>query len=90
MIVGTATMKSTRCSLTNRRNSAASNRGISTRCCRINSPIVAVVMPVLWLSGTAISWVSPSWRAHRQARERSREAAVAAGLDELGPTGAAP
>ena len=26
----------------------------------MSSPIVAVVIPVLWLSGTAISWVSPS------------------------------
>jgi hypothetical protein len=60
MIVGTVTTKVTRWSVISRRNWCGSNRLIKTRRWRISKAIVAVVKPVLWLSGTGTKVVSPS------------------------------
>ena len=60
MIVGTVARNVTRCSVTSRRNSCGSNRGIRTRWCPCTRPIANVVNPVLWLSGTESRLTSPS------------------------------
>ena len=60
MTVGTVARNVTRCSVTSRRNSRASNRGIRTRWWPISRPAVAQLNPVLWLIGTDTSWTSPS------------------------------
>jgi hypothetical protein len=61
MIVGTVVRNVTRWSVISCRNRCGSNRLINTRCWRISNAIVAVVKPVLWLSGTGTNVVSPSW-----------------------------
>jgi hypothetical protein len=50
-----------RCSVISRRNSCGSNQSIRTRCWRITSAIAAALKPVVWVSGTGITPVSPSW-----------------------------
>ena len=59
MIVGTVARNVTRYSVTSRRNSCGSNRGISTRWCPCSSPMANVVNSVLWLSGTDTKLTSP-------------------------------
>ena len=66
-----------------------SNRLISTRCWPVAKAMVAEVNPVLWLAAPTPSWVSGGQVCPSSPPPRRPEPAVPAGLDQLGPPGAA-